>query len=89
MCGKRESMETVKDKNFYSVVGFKDITKWATFSKDGYVKKGNAQRVARNLIKKGYEHVVLRCETIWLKDEFNEFSESTPIEVYTMNRYNV
>lgn len=78
-------METIRDKIFYSVIGFKNAKGNATFSKDGYIKKGNAQRIAKNLIIKGYDHVILRLEEVWLRNESNEFSASTPIEEYTIN----
>lgn len=78
-------METMKDKVFYCVVGFKDVTKMATFLKDGYVKKGNAQRVAKRLIEQGFEEVMLRREEVWFRNDDNEFSASTPIEKYTSN----
>lgn len=73
------------NKVFYSVVGFKNVKKLATFSKDGYIRKGNAQRVAKDLIAKGYELVMIRLENIWLRNENNEFSSSTPIEKYTQH----
>lgn len=76
-------METIKDKIFYSVTGWNDVTSMATFSKYGYIKKGNAQRVAKNLIEKGFKQVILRRENVWFRNDENEFSESTPIEVYT------
>ena len=79
----RCDMETIRDKVFYCVVGFKDATKMATFDKDDYVKKGNAQRAARRLIKQGFEEVMLRREEVWLRNDDNEFSASTPIEKYT------
>lgn len=76
---------TIKDKIFYCVVGFQDANKMATFSKDGYIKKGNAERIAKDLISKGYEQVILRRENVWLRNDNNEFSTSTPIEKYTKN----
>lgn len=78
-------MNETKDKVFYTVVGFKDIRKQADFDRDGYIKKSNAQRVARNLIAKGYLQVILRREEVWFRNELNEFSASTPIEKYTDN----
>lgn len=78
-------METIKDKTFYSVHGWEDTKSIATFSKYGYIKKGNAQKVAINLIKKGFKQVILRCENVWFRNDDNEFSESTPIEIYTQN----
>ena len=78
-------METIKDKTFYSVHGWKNISSMAEFSKYGYIKKGNAQRIARDLISKGFEKVILRRENVWLRNDDNEFSESTPIEEYTQN----
>lgn len=76
-------MDTIKDKIFYSVVGFKDATKMATFHQDGYIKKDDAQMIAKNLIANDYEQVILRCEEVWLRNESNEFSASFPIEKYT------
>lgn len=78
-------MEVVMDKIFYSVYGFKDKTKNATFSKDGYIKKGNAERTAKGLISKGYDQVILRRENVWFRNENNEFSDSVAIEKYTQN----
>ena len=74
---------TIRDKVFYCVVGFKDAAKMATFHKDDYVKKGNAQRTARQLVEHGFEEVMLRREEVWLRNDDNEFSSSTPIEKYT------
>lgn len=73
----------IKDKLFYSVIGFNNVKEHASFSRDGYVRKGNAQKVARKLIKKGYEKVIIRLEEVFLRDENNEFSSSGVIEVYT------
>lgn len=73
----------IEDKIFYSVIGFNNVKKYASFSRDGYVRKGNAQRVARKLIKKGYEKVIIRLEEVFLRDDNNEFSSSGAIEIYT------
>lgn len=77
-------MDEIRDKIFYNVIGFKDATKQATFD-ETYIKKGNAQRMAKELVKKGYEQVILRQEEVWFRNESNEFSASTPIEKYTNN----
>jgi len=73
------NMEEIRDKTFYSVVGFKNAGEWAVFHKDNYVRLGNAKRVATSLKAKGFERVVVRREEIFLRNEHNEFSSSTPI----------
>ena len=75
------SMGEIRDKTFYSVVGFKTAGEWATFHKDNYVCLGNAKRVATSLKAKGFERVVVRREEIFLRNENNEFSSSTPLLV--------
>lgn len=73
----------IMDIIFYSVIGFSNVNKYASFSKDGYVRKGNAQRVARKLIKEGYKRVVIRLEEVFLRDENIEISSSEAIELYS------
>ena len=72
-------MEEIRDKTFYAVVGFKNPGEWAAFHKDNYVRFGNAKRVAENLKQQGFDHVVIRREEIFLRNEHNEFSSSSPI----------
>lgn len=72
-------MEEIRDKTFYAVVGFKNPGEWATFHKDDYVRLGNAKRVAENLKQQGFDHVVIRREEIFFRNEHNEFSSSSPI----------
>lgn len=72
-------MKEIRDKTFYSVIGFKNPGEWATFHKDDYVRLGNARRVAENLKQQGFDHVVIRREEIFLRNEHNEFSSSSPI----------
>ena len=76
-------MEAIKDEIFYTVVGFENPNKAATFYKDGYKRKGNAIRMIRKLIAKGFQQVMLRQENVWFRNESNEFSESSPIASYT------
>ena len=72
-------MEEIRDKTFYAVVGFKNPGEYATFHKENYVRFANAKRVAAGLKEKGFAHVVIRREDIFLRNEHNEFSSSTPI----------
>lgn len=74
-------MDRIEDKIFYAVVGFKSKNEQATFYKDKYIRRGNARRVAGNLLKKGYECVVIRKEEIFLQDDNNDFSASSVLEV--------
>lgn len=74
-------METIRDKTFYAVVGFKKVDEMATFYKDKYKRIGNARRVAKDLIKQGYEMVVLRKEEIIFQNDNNDYSVSSVIEV--------
>ena len=72
-------MVEIRDKTFYSVVGFKKLGEWATFHKDNYVRFGNAKRVAAGLKANGFERVMIRRENIFLRNDHNEFSSSTPL----------
>lgn len=72
-------MEEIRDKTFYAVVGFKKLGEWASFHKHNYVRLGNAKRVATGLKEKGFERVMIRRDNIFLRNEHNEFSSSTPI----------
>lgn len=76
-------MEAIRDKVFYSVVGFEDKTKMATFCKDGYKRFENAKKTADKLIKDGYDLVNIRKEEIYYRDDNNEFSSSGIIETLT------
>ena len=70
------------DSISYSVVGFLDKTKWATFHKE-YQSKSSAMRVIRQLKENGFESVVLRKEIRYLKNNDNlDISSSLPIATY-------
>lgn len=74
-------MDRIEDKMFYAVVGFKKKNEQATFYKDKYIRVGNARRAASDLIKMGYERVVIRKEEIFLQDDSNDFSASGVLKV--------
>lgn len=77
----KKTMDRIEDKVFYTVVGFKNKNECATFYKDKYIRMGNAKKVASNLIKSGYERVVIRKEEIFLQDDNNDFSASSVLKV--------
>lgn len=74
-------MDRITDQVFYTVVGFKNRNEKATFYREKYIRGGYARRIAENLIKKGYEQVVIRKEEVFLQDDNNVFSASGIIEV--------
>ena len=67
----------------YSVVGFKDKNKIATFFKT-YQTKSSAMRVINKAIKENtFEQIVLRREEKYLKNSDDlEISSSTPIKIF-------
>ena len=71
-------MKRIKNKTFYMVVGFKN--KKIVFDKDGYIRIGNARRVAAKLLQSGCERVVLKKEEVFLRDDNNEFSAIGTLE---------
>lgn len=72
-------MQEIRNKTFFTVVGFEKADQWATFDKDGISSIEEAKQIAEQLKKSGFEHVVIRQEDIILRNENNEFSSSTPI----------
>lgn len=74
-------MDRIEDKIFYTVVGFLNKNEKATFYRDGYIRIANARRVAGDLCKKGYERVVIKKEEVFLRDDNNDFSASSFVEV--------
>lgn len=74
-------MDKITDQVFYSVVGFRNKNEKATFYREKYIRKGDARRMANNLIKKGYDRAVIRKEEIFLQDDNNVFSASSVLEV--------
>lgn len=67
----------------YSVVGFSDKNKNATFHKE-YKSKASAMNVIRKALReKKFECIVLRREERYLKNnEHLEISSSTPVKVF-------
>lgn len=61
----------------YSVHGWENKNSWATFSKDGYKTKTRALHKMQRMIDGGcFAMVNLREESVYLRDEHNDFSTS-------------
>lgn len=80
---KKMINKVIENKKFYSVIGFKQKDMRASFYKDGYIRKGYAQRIALKLIREGYEKVIIRLEEVFFRDEYHDYSCSSVIEKFT------